>query len=86
VTTREMLDVLLEAGADINARSRWWAGSFGILDLIPRELADYAIERGATVDVNAAARLGLIDRVRDLLAQDAALVHARGETGRRRCT
>jgi len=81
VTTREMLDVLLEAGADINARSRWWAGSFGILDLIPRELADYAIERGATVDVNAAARLGLIDRVRDLLAQDAALVHARGGDG-----
>jgi len=26
VRSREMLDVLLEAGADINAKSRWWAG------------------------------------------------------------
>ena len=81
VATREMLDVLLEAGADINVRSRWWAGGFGILDRIPRELADYAIGRGATVDVNAAARLGMIDRLRDLLTQDAALVHARGGDG-----
>ena len=31
VRTREMLDVLLEAGADINAKSRWWAGGFGLL-------------------------------------------------------
>ena len=31
VRSREMLDVLLEAGADINARSRWWAGGFGLL-------------------------------------------------------
>jgi hypothetical protein len=27
----EMLDVLLDAGADINAKSRWWAGGFGLL-------------------------------------------------------
>src|SRR5439155_17849940 len=37
VRSKEMLDVLLEAGADINARSRWWAGSFGILDGIKPE-------------------------------------------------
>src|SRR6478752_1075399 len=41
VGSRAMLDVLLEAGADINARSRWWAGSFGILDLAAPELAAY---------------------------------------------
>src|SRR4029078_4341608 len=28
---REMLDVLLEAGADLDAKSRWWAGGFGLL-------------------------------------------------------
>ena len=33
VRSREMLDVLLDAGADINGRSRWWAGGFGILDV-----------------------------------------------------
>ena len=32
VRSRAMLDVLLEAGAEINARSRWWAGGFGLLD------------------------------------------------------
>ncbi len=26
----EMIDVLLEAGADINAKSNWWAGGFGL--------------------------------------------------------
>src|SRR6267378_3060202 len=45
--SREMLDVLLAAGANINARSRWWAGSFGLLDSASPELAAYAIQRGA---------------------------------------
>src|ERR1041384_1324993 len=53
----EMLDALLEAGADINARSRWWAGGFGLLDSAKPELAAYAIQRGAVVDAHAAARL-----------------------------
>src|SRR4249919_409254 len=29
---RAMIDALLEAGADINQRSHWWAGSFGVFD------------------------------------------------------
>ena len=29
---RAMIDALLDAGADINQRSHWWAGSFGVLD------------------------------------------------------
>jgi hypothetical protein len=79
--TREMLDVLLEAGADINARSRWWAGGFGLLHQAEPELAAYAIQRGALVDVHAAARLGLFDRLRQLISTDPALVHARGGDG-----
>jgi ankyrin repeat protein len=81
VRSREMLDVLLEAGADINARSRWWAGGFGLLDSAPPDLAKYAIERGAIVDVNAAARLGMLDRLRQLIDGDPRLVHARGGDG-----
>lgn len=81
VRSRAMLDVLLEAGADINARSRWWAGSFGILDTIDPELAKYAIERGAMVSVHAAARLGMIDRLRELIETDPSLVHERGGDG-----
>ena len=81
VRSRAMLDVLLDAGADINARSRWWAGGFGLLDSAGPELAAYAIERGATVDVHAAARLGMMDRLRELISSDPALVHARGGDG-----
>ncbi len=81
VRSKEMLDVLLAFGANLNAKSRWWAGGFGLLHSASTELAAYAIERGATVDVHAAARLGLLDRLRDLVKADPELVHARGGDG-----
>lgn len=81
VRTREMLDVLLAAGADLNAKSRWWAGGFGLLHSAEPDLATYAIQRGAVVDVHAAARLGLIGKLRELIAANPALVHARGGDG-----
>jgi ankyrin repeat protein len=81
VRSREMLDVLLEAGADINAKSHWWAGGFGLLHGTEPGLATYAIERGAVVDVHAAARLGLIEKLRELISSDPATVHARGGDG-----
>jgi ankyrin repeat protein len=81
VRSEEMLEVLLEAGADINARSRWWAGGFGLLDQAEPALASRAIQRGAVVTVHAAARLDMIDRLRELIAADPALVRARGGDG-----
>ncbi len=79
---REMIDVLLRYGADINARSRWWAGGFGILDWVDNELGDYLISRGAKVDVHAAAHLAKLDRLRELITSDPSLVHARGGDGK----
>jgi ankyrin repeat protein len=81
VRSRDMLDTLLDAGADINARSRWWAGGFGLLDCASADLAAYAIERGAAITVHPAARLGMLDRLRALISSDPALVHARGGDG-----
>ena len=81
VRSRAMLDVLLDAGADINARSRWWAGGFGLLDSAKPDLAAYAIQRGAVVDAHAAARLGLIDKLRELVSRDPQVVHTRGGDG-----
>src|SRR5436190_5325822 len=81
VRSREMLDVLLEAGADINGKSRWWAGGFGLLHGAEPDLAAYAIQRGAIVDVHAAARLGMIGKLCELISADPALVHARGGDG-----
>jgi ankyrin repeat protein len=75
-----VIDALLEIGADIDARSHWWAGSFGVLDGNPG-IAASMIERGATVDINAAAHLGLVDRVARLLDGDPSLVNHRGGDG-----
>jgi len=81
VRSRAMLDVLLEAGADINAKSRWWAGGFGLLDSVSPELAAYAIKRGAELTVHAASRLSLLEKLKQLIATNPALVHARGGDG-----
>src|SRR5262249_39985311 len=49
-TDRNTIDVLLRAGADINTRSQWWAIGQGALDECAPELAEFLIERGATLD------------------------------------
>ncbi len=79
--SRAMIDVLLAAGADINAKSQWWAGGFGFLHTCDLELAEYAIGCGAVVDVHAAARLGRLDRLRELIEADPEAVRARGGDG-----
>lgn len=81
VRSREMLEVLLDAGADLNAKSRWWAGGFGLLHTASPELSAYAIARGAIVDVHAAARLGMMEKLAELVAHDPESVHARGGDG-----
>ena len=79
--SREMISVLVDTGADINARSHWWAGSFGVLDLCDPELAPFLIERGARVDAHSAARLGMLERLDALVTADPDIVHARGGDG-----
>jgi ankyrin repeat protein len=81
VKSRAMLDVLLDAGANLNARSQWWAGGFGILHSASPEVAQYAIERGALVDAHAAARLGMRERLAELVAARPDLVHEQGPDG-----
>ena len=80
---RAMVETLLEFGANINVRSDWWAGGFGVLDDTDPEQAAWLIERGAIVDIHAAAGLGMIDKVREWLASDPSLVHAPGGDGQR---
>jgi hypothetical protein len=78
-----LLDVLLEYGADLNLKSAWWAGGFGLLEYgcTPEEAAPL-IARGAVVDVFAAANLGMFDRLRELVECDPSLVHTRGGDGK----
>ena len=78
---RETIAVLLEAGANIHKRTEWWAGGFGLLDDCDPDLVDFLVERGAVVDAHAAARLGRLDRLRELVGGNPDLVHARGGDG-----
>jgi ankyrin repeat protein len=75
------IDVLLRAGADIQKRTDWWAGGFGVLDECDPSLEEFLIERGAVMDVHAAARLGRLPELQELVAADAGRVHARGGDG-----
>ena len=77
-----LLDVLIEYGADLNVKSSWWAGGFGLLEECSPGEAPALIERGAIVDVFAAAHLGMFDRLRSLVDADPSLVHARGGDGK----
>jgi hypothetical protein len=79
----EALDVLLEFGADLNLKSDWRAGPFGLLeyDITPDEAAPL-LARGAVVDIFGAAHLGMFERVRELIEADPSLVHARGGDGK----
>ena len=81
VRSRAMLDVLVDAGADINATSSWWAGGFGLLDCADPDVAAHAIQRGAVITVHAAARLGMLEKLKELIAAHPELVHARGGDG-----
>lgn len=75
------VDVLLRAGADIRKRTEWWAGGFGVLDDCDPSLVDFLIARGAVMDAHAAARLGMMEKLSELIAADPDLVHARGGDG-----
>lgn len=81
--SQELVDVLLDHGANINAKSAWWAGAFGALHGANQDMARYLIERGAKVDVHAAAEQGIMDVLRQLIEVDPTLVHAKGPDGQR---
>jgi ankyrin repeat protein len=86
-TSRSVIDLLLSAGADIDARdvdhrstaAEWMldrkkgAGRY--------DLARYLVERGASADIFLAAALGLDDKVRAMIEADRALLDLRTGQG-----
>lgn len=76
-----MVEVLLEFGANPNARSQWWAGAFHPLHHATGEAAERLIAAGATIDACAAANLDRLDVLSHLVAGDPARVHERGGDG-----
>ena len=78
---RATIDLLLHNGADIRKRTEWWAGGFGVLDDCDPSLLEFLLERGAELDAHSAARLGIMPKLRELVAADADVVHSRGGDG-----
>jgi len=78
-----LVDLLLEYGADINARSTFWAGGFGILEYdLTLEQAKPLMDRGAKLTVWAAAGLGLPEELRPRMAATPDAVRWRGGDGK----
>jgi ankyrin repeat protein len=78
-----LLDLLLAHGADLNARTRWEKGGFGLLERVTPDEAAPLIARGARIDVFAAAHLAMMAELKALIANDPTLVHAKGGDGKR---
>ena len=85
---RELIKVLLDAGADIDVKSRWWAGGTSALQHAAgamlnynRALAEYLIGRGATIDAHAAAGLDMSDTLATLIRKNPDVVNALGSDG-----
>lgn len=77
----DVLDTLLEFGADPNRRSDWWAGPFHVLHSAPAALADRLIAAGAVPDACAAAHLDRLELLRGILEAEPARIHERGGDG-----
>jgi ankyrin repeat protein len=78
---RPMIDLLLENGANIDARSDWWAGSFGALDFADEGTSKYLLSKGATLTAHAASRLGMARELKAIIARRPEAVHERGGDG-----
>jgi len=71
---------LLARGADVDAVSKWWASGLGA-DCVAPEVARLLVERGTGLTPHAAAGLGLVDRLREMLTADPSLIDAKGGDG-----
>lgn len=87
----DFIDELLERGADINAARfdgarpiqltngdyhyRGWRDVPRDIETTPREVLDHLSACGAYVDINTAASIGDLERVRDLLDEDPTLAN-----------
>jgi uncharacterized protein len=80
---REIVDLLLAHGADLNARDgefnmtpAGWANEKGHLQMV-----QYLFERGAVVNLYSAAAFGLIDRVRQCLSKEQDSINEKQHYG-----
>lgn len=87
--SREVVDLLLSHGADIDAldvdhrstAAQWMLGDAHRPDRSRVSLARYLVERGASADIFLAAALGLTSRVAELVEEDPSRLALRTSQG-----
>src|SRR5262249_40973243 len=77
----ELVDILLDFGADPNRRTSWWAGGFSPLHAATKPIGERLLERGANADACGAARIDRVDLLGQLLKDDPARGEERGGDG-----
>ena len=73
---RGVVDVLLEFGADINARGQFWGRAAGVLEGARPEVREYLVSRGALPELDdfaAAVQAGDAERVEELFRRHPVL-------------
>jgi len=78
----DVVDVLLEFGADPNRKSDWWAGGFHPLHGATGVVAERLLAAGAIPDACGAANIDRLDIVARLISEDPKRVHERGGDGK----
>ena len=85
---KPLVDVLLDAGADIDAKSSWWAGGTSALQQAAGSMlayneviSQYLINRGATIEPHGAAGLDMVDTLQELIQSNPGVVNAPGCDG-----
>jgi ankyrin repeat protein len=71
---------LLSLGADIKVVGQWWASGFETRK-VDTNVANFLVERGAELTAHAAAGLGLVERLEQMLDAEPALIDAKGGDG-----
>ena len=77
----DVVNALLELGADPNRRSSWWAGGFHALYGASPAAAERLLAAGAIPDACAAAHLDRLDLLAEMLKADPSRVNERGGDG-----
>ena len=77
----ELVEILLDFGADPNRRTNWWAGGFSPLHTATKEIGERLLARGAIADACGAARIDRVDLLDLLLKDDPERVKERGGDG-----
>jgi Ankyrin repeats (3 copies) len=68
---------LISVGASAEAVGEWWASGLGARD-VEQDVARFLVDSGANLTVHAAAGLGFVDRLEEMLRADPSLIDAKG--------